>query len=61
MTLISNFPLICLTVFQCFAFIYSTPYAASTNLNRKYTVARNYFDAAVEICLLSQIINPNTK
>merc|ERR1711874_276203 len=48
------------TFYNCFAFIYSTPYAASTNLNRKYTVARNYFDAAVEICLLSQIINPNT-
>ena len=26
-----------------------------------YIISRNYFDAAVEICLISNLINPATK
>jgi len=49
------------TFYNCYAFIYSNDYPSDTNLpSRKYTISRNYFDAAVEICLLTQIINPAT-
>ena len=43
---------------QCHAYLNSLPFPTTNAL--RYTISRNYFDAAVEICILSLIENPTT-
>ena len=52
--------LICLNIYlQCYAFMNSNYY--NQDPRYKYKISRNYLDAAVEICLFTHLINPETK
>ena len=45
-------------LYQCYAFLNSYPFSDTEEINKNLFIARNYLEAAVEICLLSNMNIP---